>query len=505
MSLREWARRHAASTAPGNAVQDLLAGRDDATIARDRGLPRAAVAGVRTFYDQLESLPRVCDGTACRFAGAEAIRERLAGRVATAEVRCLGHCYDAPAVRVGDTVFSRSTRAGFEAWLAGPRSAPPAGAAATPIPRMSLAEPPHLLRDLLEGPRAGIRDEYALPAPGVILESVESYGLRGRGGAAFPAALKWKVARDTAAPDRVVVANGDEGDPGSFVDRLLLEDAPHLVLSGMLAVARVIGARTGIVYVRAEYPRAQAAVRAALAEARAAGHLGEAFDIEMESGAGSYVVGEETAMLNSIEGLRGEPRIKPPYPSVSGLWGLPTVVQNVETLALISHLARTGQGDGTKLISLAGAVDWPGVVEVPLGTPLRRVLIEGGGGPPAGRRWSMAIIGGPLGRVLPERRFDTPLAFETLPGMGHGGVVVLDTSVTPGALARHIMRFARAESCGNCTPCRVGTSRLAQMQDRESLERLLDTLQSGSLCGFGAGVPLPLRDLLEHFGDEVFA
>lgn len=489
----------------GNTVQDLLAGRDDEAIARARGLTRAAVAGVRTFYDQLEQQPRVCDGTSCRFAGAEAIRDRLAGRVASGEVRCLGHCYDAPAVRVGDTVFSRSSRAAFERWLADPRGAVPPAEGAIPIPRMSLAEPPVLLRDLLAGPRLTIAGDYELPAPEAILDMVESYNLRGRGGAAFPTAAKWKAARDTAAPDRVIVANGDEGDPGSFVDRLLLEEAPHAILSGMVAAARVIGARTGVVYIRTEYPRAHAVMRAAIADARVAGHLGEHFDVEVLSGAGSYVCGEETALLNSIEGRRGEPRIKPPYPSTAGLWGLPTVVQNVETLAIVSWLVRSGRGDGTKLLSLAGAVDWPGVVEIPLGTPLRRVLIEGGGGPPAGRRWSMAIIGGPLGRVVPERLFDIPLSFDTLPGMGHGGIVVLDQSVTPGALARHVMRFARAESCGNCAPCRIGTARLAGTQDRESLERLLDTLELGSLCGFGQGVPRPLRDLLEHYGDEVFA
>jgi NADH-quinone oxidoreductase subunit F len=505
MSLREWARRHARGAGPGNAVQDLLAGRADETIARERGLPRAAVAGVRTFYDQLEDLPRVCDGTACRFAGSAAVRERLAGRVAVGEVRCLGHCYDAPAVRIGEVVYARSSRAAFERWLADPRAPQPPPEGAGPVPRMSLSEPPVLLRDLLDGPQLGIDGHYDLPAPEDILDAVESYGLRGRGGAAFPTAAKWKVARDTAAPDRIVVANGDEGDPGSFVDRLLLEEEPHAILSGMVACARVIGARTGIVYIRAEYPRAHRVVREAVGAARAAGHLGEHFDVEVVSGAGSYVCGEETALLNSIEGLRGEPRIKPPYPSVAGLWDLPTVVQNVETLAIVSWLVRSGRGDGTKLVSLAGAVDWPGVVEVTLGTPLRRVLVEGGGGAPPGRRWGMALIGGPLGRVLPERLFDTPLAYDTLPGMGHGGIVVLDHTVTPGALARHVFRFAQAESCGNCTPCRVGTARLAHMQDRAALERLLATLETGSLCGFGQGVPRPVRDLLEHYGDEVFA
>jgi NADH:ubiquinone oxidoreductase subunit F (NADH-binding) len=213
--------------------------------------------------------------------------------------------------------------------------------------------------------------------------------------------------------------------------------------------------------------------------------------------------------------LRGEPRPRPPYPAQAGLFGLPTVVQNVETLAVVPLIARHGSGGQTKAVSVAGAVTQPGVVEVVLGTPLERVLAEGADGPAPGRTWRMALIGGPMGRVVPASAFSVPLSFEALPGMGHAGVVVLDDTMTPHALAQHLAAFARAESCGNCTPCRVGSARLADLftgptiatraHSRDVLVRLLDTLELGSLCGFGQGVPRPFRDLVEHYGDEVLA
>jgi NADH:ubiquinone oxidoreductase subunit F (NADH-binding) len=504
--LREWARRHAAGKKPGNAVADLLGGTSDVAVAAERGLPLATVAGIRSFYDQLEHARQVCDGTACHFAGGPVLAARMAERGPLSGVRCLGHCYDAPAARVRDAVCAARDRAALQAWIAGPA----AGAAApivptNVIPRRSLVEPPVVLRNLIGGVCGEMAADYALPDGDTILAAVEATGLRGRGGAAFPTGAKWRAARETFAAERYVVANGDEGDPGSFGDRLLLEEDPHAVLAGMVACARAIGARRGIVYIRAEYPRAQAVLHAAVEAARAAGFLGDPFDVQVICGAGSYVCGEETALLSSIEGRRGEPRPKPPYPSEAGLFGMPTVVQNVETLAVVPWIVRQGRGSGTKAVSLAGAVAEPGVVEVALGTPLRRILEEGGGGPAPGRRWKMALVGGPMGRVLPERMFDTPLSYDALPGMGHAGVVVLDDTVTPRALAEHLFQFARSESCGTCTPCRVGTSKLAVLRDRAGMERLLETLELGSLCGFGQGVPRPIRDLLLHFGDEVFA
>jgi NADH:ubiquinone oxidoreductase subunit F (NADH-binding) len=516
--LLEWARRRAATVAGAAALDDMLAGATNEAIARERGLPPAAVEGIRSFYDQLGHMPRVCVGTACHFAGSDRWTDALDRRGPTGEVRCLGHCFDPPSVRIGDAVFSHAHDDLLEAWLASTPGTPAPAVPHAPIPRASLVEPAIVLRNVLRGgPSADHAAEYQLPDGGRVLTAVERSGLRGRGGAAHSIAARWKTARDTAAERRYVVANGDEGDPGSFVDRLLLEEDPHAILAGMLACARAIGATQGIVFVRAEYPRALAVMRLAVAEAYANAWLGDDFEIEVTSGAGTYVCGEETAMLHAIEGLRGEPRVRPPFPAQSGLLGMPAVVQNVETLAVVPWIARHGLDGGrargtratpragarTKVVSLAGAVRRPGCVEVELGTPVRDVLERGGDGVPEGRVLRMVLVGGPMGRVLPARALDTPLDYDALPGMGHAGLVAFDDTVSPRALAEHLFRFARAESCGSCTPCRVGTAELARTTSRGALEQLLETLETGSLCGFGRGVPRPLRDLIEHFGDDV--
>jgi NADH:ubiquinone oxidoreductase subunit F (NADH-binding) len=505
MNLHEWARRHAQAADGPSAVARLRAGESDEQVARATGLPPATVAGVRSYYDLMEPGSHVCDGTACHFAGGAALAAELGLRGPTSGVRCLGHCYAAPAFLSGDRVFAKPAAQPLASWVEGWGEGPEPHEDLAPLPRRSLADPPIVLRNLLPGGRRAGLGEYELPPGPDILAAIADAGLRGRGGAAFPTAAKWDSARGTDAPERFVVANGDEGDPGSFVDRLLLEEDPHAVLAGMLACARVVGAARGFVYVRGEYPRAQSAVREAIREARATGRLGVHFDVEVVSGAGAYVCGEETALLRSIEGLRGESQPKPPYPTQAGLFGRPTVVQNVETLAVVPWIARTRRRGGTKAVSLSGAIAHPGVVEIPLGTPLRHVLTDAGGGPPAGRRWGMALVGGPMGRVIPEARFDVALAYDLLPGLGHAGIVLLDESVTPRALAEHLFAFAAAESCGACAPCRLGTARLRAMPDRPRMERLLETLEMGSLCGFGQAVPRPIRDLLEHFGDEVFA
>ena len=504
LHLLEWARRRVPGSPPeGNAVRDLLDGKSDAEIAARRGLPGAAIRGLRTFYDDLGHETEVCDGTACHFAGGAQLAERLRGAGSVRAVRCLGHCFAAPSFRRGDSVFTRPPAQPIAEWLNAVGAGPPPPAASIAIPRIAMADTPVVLRNLIGSRSRPPLDEYKLPDGDTILSALEHTRLRGRGGAAFPTAAKWRAARDAPGVERYVVANGDEGDPGSYVDRLLLEEDPHAVLAGMLACARVIGARHGVVYIRSEYPRAQRVMQAAIREARDSALLGDEFDVEVVSGGGSYVCGEETALLNSIQGLRGEPRARPPYPAQRGLWGSPTVVQNVETLAIVPWITRTRQGSGTKAMSLSGAVAQPTIVEVRLGTPLIRVLEEAGQGPPAGRRWKMALVGGPMGRVVPASRFDIPLSFDSLPGMGHAGIVVLDDSVSPRALAEHLFAFAAVESCGSCTPCRVGTSLLGGIRERAVMERLLATLEMGSLCGFGAGVPRPIRDLLEHFGGEV--
>ncbi len=474
--LIDWVRRHHASTS--HVFDDLAGDADTRAVARAHGLPVAAAEGIRTFYDALaeRGASGVCAGTACRFHGGPALAERLSRTGAVRPVHCFGRCYAPPASELEPS--------------------------APPIPRLSLVDPPVVLRHVMNGPAAEHHD-YELPDGPTILAAVEASGLRGRGGAAYPTAAKWRVARDTVAVDRVVVANGDEGDPGAYVDRLLLEDDPHAVLAGMLACARAIGARTGIVFIREEYPRAQERVREAIAEARARGVLGAELDVRVVGGAGSYVAGEETALLAAIEGLRAEPRPKPPYPAERGLFGLPTIVQNVETLSMIPWIVRHARQSDRKALSISGAVNAPGVVEIRFGQTLREALGRGAGGAPAGRRWKMALVGGPLGCVLPERAFDTPLSYDTLAGLGHGGVVVLDDQVSARELAGHLFEFAARESCGNCTPCRVGTSQLARIGTRLGIERVLETMELGSLCAFGQGVARPIRDLIAAFPEEM--
>lgn len=476
--LIDWVRRHHRVAGAPHVFADLAGELDTRTVARAHGLPVAAAEGIRTFYDALaeRGATGVCAGTACRFQGGRELAARVGKSRPTRAVHCFGRCYAAPASELD-------------------RDAPP-------IPRRSLVDPPVVLRHALDGPAAEHHD-YDLPDGPSILAAVEASGLRGRGGAAYPTAAKWRAARDAAGDDRVVVANGDEGDPGAYVDRLLLEDDPHAVLAGMLACARAIGARTGIVFIRAEYPRAQERMREAIVEARARGVLGSELDVRVVAGAGSYVAGEETALLAAIEGLRAEPRPKPPYPAERGLFGLPTIVQNVETLSMIPWIVRHARRSDGKALSISGAVRTPGVVEIRFGQTLREALERGADGAPDGRRWKMALVGGPLGCVLPERAFDTPLSYETLAGLGHGGVVVLDDTVPARELAAHLFEFAARESCGNCTPCRVGTSLLGGLRERTAIERVLETMELGSLCAFGAGVARPIRDLLESFPEEM--
>ncbi|MCP4872023.1 MAG: protein disulfide oxidoreductase [Proteobacteria bacterium] len=472
--LLNWARRRSDNPETSHALADL----GDPARARGTGLRPVHVESIQTFYHQLgSSFARTCVGTACRFAGGvDGKSSRARGR-SHHPVACLGHCYAAP----------------FDDLLN-----------AEPPPRVCLADTPVVLRNLLEGaPAEPSLHEYDLPDGPAILAAIDAAGLRGRGGAAYPTARKWRAARDTEAPDRIVVANGDEGDPGSYIDRILLEEDPHAVLAGIVACARVIGARRAIVFVRAEYRAARARTEEAVAQASEARLLG-GLDVCVVSGGGSYVAGEETALLRSIAGLRAEPHSKPPYPAMEGLEGLPTIVQNVETLACVPEVARTGRNSGTKALCISGAVHHPGIVEIPVGLSLRSVLAEGAGGSPPGRHPKMALVGGPMGRVVPEAEFSTRLSWAGLPGMGHGGIVVLDDSVKADALARHLYEFAASESCGQCAPCRIGTNRLSFVRDREELDEVLDVLEIGSLCGFGKAVPRPLRDLLRHFPEEFF-
>jgi NADH:ubiquinone oxidoreductase subunit F (NADH-binding) len=322
----------------------------------------------------------------------------------------------------------------------------------------------------------------------------------------------------------VVVANGDEGDPGSFVDRVLMERDPHAVLEGMALCAHAIGAGTGVVYVRSEYPEARERMQGAVEEARAAGllatgpaHAARPFAVRVESGRGSYVCGEETALLAAVEGRRGEARPRPPWPAERGLHGLPTVVNNVETLANLPAILEIGpdayaalgtpRSRGTKALCLNQGFARPGIVEVEFGTPLAAVIEAGGGGR---RPLAAVLLGGPMGSLLPPAAWDVPICFGAMAErgirLGHGGLVAIPEDASPALLLRHLLAFAESESCGRCAPCALGSARAAALARagppaRAPLERVLELMEQASLCGFGQLVPGPIRAVLERFGD----
>jgi formate dehydrogenase iron-sulfur subunit len=399
-----------------------------------------------------------------------------------------------------------------------------------------------LLERLVDGSVRGLADyggyralDVALGmAPEAVIDEIERSGLRGRGGAGFPTGQKLRTVASEPGAVKYVVMNADEGDPGAYVDRILLEDDPHALLEGLALAAYAVGATRGYIYLRGEYPDALPILEAAIAEARSAGIVGEkllgrgpAFDLEVVVGLGSYVCGEETALLDSIEGRRPFVRSRPPYPSTRGLHGRPTLVQNVETLANLPWIVRHGGGAyaamgfsrsrGTKLVSLNSLFRRPGLYEVDLGTPVRRIVEDLGGGLATGAVRGV-IIGGPLAGVLPPRHFDVPLAFEELAALGasvgHGGVVAFDEHTSLRELAHHVFSFGAWESCGRCTPCRLGAGLIADMLgehpgrtpwDATRFGDIVSALHATSLCGHGTGLGEFARSLLRHYPGEVEA
>jgi NADH-quinone oxidoreductase subunit F len=370
--------------------------------------------------------------------------------------------------------------------------------------------------------------------PEQAIAAIEESGLRGRGGAGFPTARKWRMARAQPGAVRYVICNGDEGDPGAFMDRLVLEADPHRVLEGLAIAAYSIGAASGILYIREEYPLAVRHVRAAIAQAEDRGWLGEnisgsgfALKLEVREGAGAFVCGEETALIRSLEGERGTPRLRPPYPVEQGLHGAPTLINNVETLACVPWILRHGaaafaalgtpSSKGTKVFALAGKVNRGGLIEVPMGITIREIVEEIGGGIRGGRQFKAVQLGGPSGGCIPARLAATPIDYEAIPQtgaiMGSGGLVVLDDRDCMVDIARFFLRFTQSESCGKCTFCRIGTKRMLEILDRlcegraypddlEKLETLADYVSRGSLCGLGQTAPNPVATTLRYFRDE---
>ena len=370
--------------------------------------------------------------------------------------------------------------------------------------------------------------------PDEVIERVRASGLRGRGGAGFPTAVKWDLTRRADGSPKYVICNGDEGDPGAFMDRAVLESDPFRVIEGLAIAAYAVGASAGIVYVRSEYPIAVRHARAAIAAAEAQGLLGAnilgspfSFKVEVREGAGAFVCGEETALIQSIEGERGMPRLRPPYPAESGLWGKPTLINNVETLACLPWIFRHGPSafaaygtdasKGTKVFSLTGKVKRTGLIEVPMGITVREIVEDIGGGVGDGRRFKAVLAGGPSGGCIPAHLADTRIDYEDLAStgaiMGSGGLVVLDDRDCAVEMARYFLHFTQNESCGKCTYCRVGTKRMLEILERicdgrgvpgdlEALHELSARVKSGSLCGLGQTAPNPVLTTLQYFRDE---
>ncbi|MDQ7783491.1 MAG: NuoF family protein [Desulfomonilaceae bacterium] len=385
--------------------------------------------------------------------------------------------------------------------------------------------------------RAGYEALYnavRLMTPGEVIDEVSAGGLRGRGGAGFPTGLKWTTVFKAVNGTKFVVCNADEGDPGAFMDRSVLESDPHRVIEGMAIAGYAVGAAHGFVYVRAEYPLAVKRLRTAIAHAERFGVLGNnifntkfSFKVEVRLGAGAFVCGEETALIASIEGRLGRPRPRPPYPAEFGLWGYPTLINNVETLANIPSIIRRGgswysgigseSSKGTKVFALAGRVNNTGLIEVPMGTTLRDIVFDIGGGIPGDARFKAVQTGGPSGGCIPEQYLDLPIDYESLAEigsiMGSGGMIVMDEGSCMVDVAKFFMEFCMSESCGKCVPCRVGTTQIynllcrissgtAEPNDPARLEDLCDVVKRTSLCGLGQTAPNPVMSTLRYFGEE---
>jgi len=373
--------------------------------------------------------------------------------------------------------------------------------------------------------------------PQEIIDIIKTSGLRGRGGGGFPTGLKWQFTHDAIGEKKYIICNADEGDPGAFMDRSILEGDPHSVLEGMLIAGYAIGAKEGYIYVRAEYPLAIKRLQKAIAQSEAEGLLGEnilgsdfSFNIYIKVGAGAFVCGEETALLNSIEGKRGMPRIRPPFPAIKGLWDYPTNNNNVETYSNVSLILGKGveryskigtsNSKGTKVFSLTGKIKNTGLAEVPMGTTLRQIIFDIGGGIQNNKEFKAVQIGGPSGGCLPDVQLDIPVDYDSLieagAMMGSGGLVVMDEETCMVDVAKYFLTFSQSESCGKCTPCREGTIRMmeilvqitegkGEMEDIDTLERLAKVMKTTSLCGLGQTASNPVLSTLRYFKDEYLA
>lgn len=500
----------------------------------------------------------VCEAVSCLSTRSHDILvglgEQVAGAgvtdVAVKRVGCLGLCAAGPLVQIPETgqLFSHVRPDDLGAIVEALAAVTPDAKRVPEAPFFSRQVriatensgrvDPENLEDYLEhGGYEALRTALTSMTPAEVREEITRSNLRGRGGAGYPTGLKWNTVAKAAGSPKYVICNADEGDPGAFMDRSVLESDPYRVLEGMAIAAYAVGATEGYVYCRAEYPLAVSRLRKAIREAAKAGYLGASildhkfsFEVDVRLGAGAFVCGEETALIASIQGGRGTPTPRPPYPAVAGLWQQPTLINNVETFANIAPIIRNGgawfadigtaTSKGTKVFALAGRVVNTGLIEVPMGTTLREIVFDIGGGIVDGREFKAVQTGGPSGGCIPAEFLDMAVDYESLIGvgsfMGSGGMIVMDDTSCMVDVAKYFMDFCREESCGKCVPCRVGTTQLymhldrithgeATMDDLAQMERLGDMVRRTSLCGLGQGAPNPIFSTLRYFRDEYLA
>ncbi len=510
--------------------------------------------GVHQENDKYDYEVNVCMDLACASQGADKLREALVKAAETSgkkvlirKTGCMGPCSSGPLVRVDpdETLYAKVKDGNAEAIVNSLGDKP-----VTELQcdlnehfdkqvRVVLENAGHIDPEKIDdyisrdGYKALLTALLEMTPNGVVHRITES-GLRGRGGGGYPTGLKWSTVAKAGGDVKYVVCNGDEGDPGAFMDRSVMEGDPHRVIEGMAIAAYGVGASKGFIYVRAEYPVAVSRLTTAIREARRRGLLGNAigntqfnFDIEIRLGAGAFVCGEETALLASIEGRRGTPRPRPPYPAVSGLWGKPTLINNVETYANVAPIVRNGgkwffnmgseHSKGTKVFALTGRIKNTGLIEVPLGIKLREIIEEIGGGVPGGHKLKAVQTGGPSGGCIPADMLGLGVSYDALMAagsiMGSGGMIVMDDTSCMVNVARFFIEFCMTESCGKCIPCRAGTAQMhtlltrictgtATLADLELLEELCDTVKSASLCGLGQTAPNPVLSTLKYFRNE---
>ncbi len=512
------------------------------TIDEQAGPPRATA--------------RVCEAASCVSGNSSDITARLAelteGKddILIKRVGCLGLCAAGPLIEIAETgeLFEHispddvgpvvaaleEVKPDAERQPQGPFFEKQVRVATENLGRID----PESLDDYLSvGGYQALRRVLSEMASAEVREEISQSGLRGRGGAGYPTGLKWTTVAKATGDKKYVICNADEGDPGAFMDRSVLESDPFRVLEGMAIAAFAVHATEGYIYCRAEYPLAVKRLRTAIRLAQRAGYLGDnvmdtsfSFNIQIRLGAGAFVCGEETALIASVEGRRGTPRPRPPYPAVAGLWGNPTLINNVESLASVPTIIRdgpekyaaigVGKSKGTKVFALAGRIVNTGMVEVPMGMTLREIIFDIGGGIIDDRPFKAVQTGGPSGGCIPAEHLDTPVSYETLielgSFMGSGGMIVMDDTSCMVDVARYFQDFCREESCGKCTPCRVGTTQMYMLLDQitrgeateddlAQLERLAGIVQRMSLCGLGQGAPNPIFSTLRYFRDEYMA